>query len=196
MNADQEFIENSREELEDILQHEGDEEAEQNVLSDSLQEGRVSSNASEKKEKRAKTFSSEFSTFKMQFEQKNDPEEKIRCAIDFMKGTLSHAGAPRFRDFWEARKECLPLFKENISPKSRALFWQEYVDLSVEARRLKEILDEQSVFAFEQIDLAIQALVKDLEAYDALLNQLPDVVFPDSWPPKSMLFAKKSSRQK
>ena len=44
-------------------------------------------------------------------------------------------------------------------------------ELSTEAKRLKEILDEQSAFAIEQIELAIQALERDLEHYDTSLSQ-------------------------
>ena len=62
--------------------------------------------------------------------------------------------SPHFKDFWEARRLCLPLFKENMNPKSRSLLWAEYIEISAEARKLKEILDEQSPFAVEQIELA------------------------------------------
>jgi hypothetical protein len=58
--------------------------------------------------------------------------------------------------------------------------WSEYIELSSEARRLKEILDEQSAFAAEQIELAIQALESDLGQYDTLLQQVPELQFPEN----------------
>ncbi len=167
MNADQEFLENSKDKTEDITSLVGD-------------AGPSASDVPPREDSDGKSRpqTGEWSSFQQAFEHLENPEEKVRCAIQFMKETLSHPGAPRFRDFWEARKLCLPLFKEAITVKMRAALWQEYVDLSVEARRLKEILDEQSLFAFEQIELAIQSLVKDLDQYELLLEQIPDLAFP------------------
>jgi hypothetical protein len=112
-----------------------------------------------------------FADFMQHFERESTVEGKIRLSIDFMRGTLSNSGTPRFKDFWEGRRICLPLFKENIAPKVRSQLWSSYIELSIEAKRLKEILDEQSAFAVEQIELAIQALERDLEHYDLLLSQ-------------------------
>ncbi len=118
-----------------------------------------------------KEISSLFADFMKNFEGEPTPEGKIRLSIEFMRAALSNSGVPRFKDFWEGRKLCLPLFKENIAPKMRSQLWSSYIELSTEAKRLKEILDEQSAFAIEQIELAIQALERDLENYDFLLSQ-------------------------
>lgn len=96
-----------------------------------------------------------------------DAEAKLKLAIDFMEMTLAQSGTPHFKNFWEVRAICLQLFKENISPPMRAMLWAKYSSLSKEARRLKELLDEQSAFASEQIDIAIKAL----EAEIILLDQ-------------------------
>lgn len=109
------------------------------------------------------------------FKRVKDVEEKIRTAIAFMRERLSGSASPRFREFWEVRKLCLPVFKESLPARVRADLWQEYIDLSVEARRLKEILDEQSAFAYEQIDLAVQSLVKDLESYAECVAKAADI---------------------
>jgi hypothetical protein len=122
--------------------------------------------------KEKKQTSSHLAQFLTQFEQETHAENKIRLSLDFMRTSLTQQQAPRFRDFWEARILCLPIFKENISAKNRSFLWNEYVELSLEARRLKEILDEQSAFAVEQIELAIQALERDLEHYQLLLAQI------------------------
>src|SRR3989338_7910197 len=63
-----------------------------------------------------KVASNYFAEFLAQFEQELSPEGKIRLSIDFMKEALASSGTPRFKDFWEGRKVCLPLFKENITP--------------------------------------------------------------------------------
>lgn len=125
-----------------------------------------------------KKGSAQFAKFLGELEQQTSAEEKIRFSIDFMRTALTHQGAPRFRDFWEGRKICLPLFKESLPPKVRSQLWGEYIELSGEARRLKEILDEQSAFAVEQIELAIQAIERDIEHYDALLTHVQEFVFP------------------
>lgn len=124
----------------------------------------------EKKEERRPT-SSLFAEFLQQFETKENVEAKIRFCIEFMRDSLAHSGTPRFKDFWEGRKLCIPLFKENISAKVRSQLWSSYIELSTEAKRLKEILDEQSAFAVEQIELAILGLEQDLENYELVLHQ-------------------------
>ncbi len=116
-------------------------------------------------------LSSLFSDFIKLFEQDTSAESKIRLSIDFMRASLTNSGAPRFKDFWEGRRRCLPLFKEGISPKVRSELWGAYVELSGEAKKLKELLDEQSAFAVEQIELAILGLERDLHHYDLLLDQ-------------------------
>ena len=139
------------------------------------EEGGVEPTATESQDGKERDFkkgvSPLFSDFLQQFESERTAEGKIRLSIDFMRAALSNSGTPRFKDFWEGRRICLPLFKENISPKVRSQLWSSYIELSTEAKRLKEILDEQSAFAIEQIELAIQALERDLEHYDVLLSQ-------------------------
>ncbi|MES2198841.1 MAG: hypothetical protein V4489_01555 [Chlamydiota bacterium] len=112
------------------------------------------------------------------FNEMKDPEEKIRFAIEFMRCRLTGFVSPKFREFWEVRKLCLPFFKDGLSPKTRADLWQQYVDLAVEARRVKEILDERSSFAYEQIDLALQSLVQDLDSVESSLSQIISMEIP------------------
>lgn len=107
------------------------------------------------------------------------PEEKITYGLQFMRGSISQEGSPRFREFWEARKFVLPFFKENLNAAIRSTLWNEYVELTVEARRLKEILEEQSAFAMEQIDLAIKSLEEEMANFAALLAQSNEINFPE-----------------
>lgn len=106
------------------------------------------------------------------------PEEKISFGLQFMRESISQEGAPRFRDFWEARTALLPYFKQNVNPAIRSQLWSEYVELTIEARRLKDIFEEQSAFAAEQIDLAIQALEQDLGNFEEIATQTPSISFP------------------
>lgn len=118
--------------------------------------------------------------FLEQFERESNPEDRIRQAINFMRAAISQLGTPRFKDFWEVRRLCLPLFKENLNPKVRVLLWGEYIELSGEARRIKEILDEQSAFAAEQIELAIAALEHDQDHFDQFLSQSAELAIPEA----------------
>lgn len=118
--------------------------------------------------------------FLTKLEQLPDSEAKLKEAIDFMEASLAQSGSPHFKSFWEARNICIQLFKENISPALRAQLWTKYSELSKEARRLKEILDEQSAFAVEQIDIAIQALEKDIVEFADSLQKSPRVDFSES----------------
>lgn len=126
--------------------------------------------------------SSSLAEFLAKFEQISSSEEKIRLAIEFMRTSLSQAGNPHFKDFGLVRRHCLAVFKESINPKLRSHLWSEYIELSSEARKLKEILEEQSAFAVEQIELAIQAMENDLQQYDHLLSHVPKIFFPNTCP--------------
>ncbi len=132
---------------------------------------------SRKKKEQKEGYTAQFDAFKKAFEEQTDLEAKLQLAIDFMEASLAQGGTPHFRSFWEARRLCLPLFKENISPVLRSQLWTKYSELSKEARRLKEILDEQSAFAVEQIEIAIQALEKDISQFE---DQVDKSAFPDS----------------
>lgn len=96
-----------------------------------------------------------------------------------MRDALAQSGSLRFRDFWEIKSLCLPLFKETLPPQSRAELWSLYTELSQEARQLKETLREEANFAGEQIELAVQALEKDLAQYDLLVSQMPTLELPE-----------------
>lgn len=106
-----------------------------------------------------------------------DPELKLEKAVAKMEQALSQGGIPQFRSFWEIRKMCLEFFKENISPNIRGVLWPKYSDLSKEARRLKEIFDEQSAYAVQQIGIAITALEEDVANIEEQLAKMPDVDF-------------------
>lgn len=99
--------------------------------------------------------------------------ERIRLSLDWMKKALEVQGAPCFRMFWEIRKQCLPWFKENLSPKWRVLLWKEYALLSEEARNVKNIFDEKAAFAAEQLELAIASIEHDLEQLPLLRAEMP-----------------------
>jgi len=103
------------------------------------------------------------------------PEEKVRFCLDFMRSALSDHKAPCFRDFWEGKRVCLPFFKEALAPGLRAKLWAEYIEISQEGRQLKEMLEEQSSFAAEQIELAITGLEADLDRQPALIDQIPSI---------------------
>lgn len=105
-------------------------------------------------------------------------DEKLHLAVDSMEKYLSQGGAPLFKYFWELRKLSLEFFKENINPSIRAVLWPKYSNLSKEARRLKEIFDEQSAFAVEQIDIAVSELEDKIKNFEESIASQPDVEFP------------------
>lgn len=123
------------------------------------------------------THKHQFDLFLKELEAITDVEAKLQFAINFMEASISQTGTPHFKSFWEARNVCLQIFKENISPSSRTTLWSKYNTLSKEARRLKEILDEQSAFAVEQIEIAVKALETDIENFEGHLEKMPQVEF-------------------
>lgn len=120
----------------------------------------------------------EWEAYVERLEKLNEPEAKIQEAINFMQASISREGTPHFKNFWEARTLCLPLFKENIPAALRSHLWEQYDNLSKEARRLKEILDEQSAFAAEQIEIAIKAIETELDTLDQRVSQTPQISLP------------------
>lgn len=181
MSEDNEMIGDSEDVLNEAFLNEVNEsepgvpeESNPNSAPDKIIEDEKERDAGEEK----KGISPLFTEFMRQFQEESTAEGKIRQSIEFMRAALSNAGTPRFKDFWEGRRICLPLFKENISPKVRSQLWGLYIELSTEAKRLKEILDEQSAFAIEQIELAIQAVERDLEHYELILSQSQIDSFP------------------
>jgi len=122
----------------------------------------------------------ELEEFLTQFEATAPIEEKLQLAIAFMRRSLAHSGTPYFKGFWEARQICLPLFKEAIAAPTRAQLWKDYRELCSESQRLKQLLEEESAFAIEQIELAIQALETDVATMADKLALLPDVAFTAS----------------
>lgn len=99
-------------------------------------------------------------------------EEKLREGINFMRDALAQKGNPNFKGFWEVRKRCLPLFKETLPGSTRTELWSEYIELTREGRRLKNLMDEETAFAVEQIDLAISAIEEEVRS----LTETPDLV--------------------
>lgn len=109
-------------------------------------------------------------------------EQKIALALDFMASTLAQQGTPHFKEFWDVRRQCLALFKEAANSTLRTHLWGRYCDLSREARRLKEILDEQTAFAMEQIEVAIKALETELLNEEEALTRAPVTLSADVIP--------------
>lgn len=120
-----------------------------------------------------KSHKREYDEFLAAIDQLSDPEAKLQKVVAFMESSLSQGATPHFKSFWDARALCLELFKQNISPTTRALLWTKYTELSKEARRLKEILEEQSAFAAEQIEIAIAALEKQIAENEEILKDQP-----------------------
>ncbi|MCH9630337.1 MAG: hypothetical protein S4CHLAM37_03330 [Chlamydiia bacterium] len=151
------------------------------------------------KELQAKTEvkkTSALAAFKDELEKQESAEERLKMSIEFMRNSISQNKAPRFKDFWEAKKLCLPLFKEKINPALKAKFWTEYTELSTEAKRLKEILDEQSSFSMEQLELALKALETDLEKHEQMVKALPELKLPEHAETLQKNIASYSEKQK
>jgi hypothetical protein len=116
---------------------------------------------------------------------KDKPEEKIEALLAVMKACISQEDSPLFKSFWEARKAMIPLFKEITSSYARSTFWKQMMELTDQAKKIRDILDEKSTFHVEQIDLAIEAIEKDLSIYDQKLQEMPQPEFSHSLLQKS-----------
>lgn len=132
-----------------------------------LEEPQSALDHSESIEMNDKTHPDYIEDLKKEVEGILEPEKKIERAISYMEETLAkgwdRTASPHFRKFWQARTYCLELFKAHISPTVRTTLWNKYGELSKEVKKLKEVLDEESAFAIEQIEIAILALESDVE---------------------------------
>ena len=108
-------------------------------------------------------------------EAKEKVEEKLTLAITFLRDALAQPSTPRFKEFWEIKKLCIELFKGELAAPLRTSLWNEYIEICNEARRLKEILDEQTQFAIEQIDIAISALENEVASLEDLNISQPSI---------------------
>ncbi|MCB1085194.1 MAG: hypothetical protein KDK60_03740, partial [Chlamydiia bacterium] len=130
------------------------------------------------KETKPQNGSPHFQEFLKVFEETKGIEEKVMHGLEFMKKALSFTGGMTFKDFWDAKKLCGPLFKEKMNPIKRNVLWSEYAELGDEARRIKEVKDEQAAFSIEQIEIAIAALEGEIAQHDHLVSQAPKIKFP------------------
>lgn len=129
----------------------------------------------------SKPDSSLFSAFASQVAKEPSIEGKVRVGIESMRMLLAASqGNFSFKDFWEVRRQTLAFFKEPLAPRLRSQLWNSYVELSLEFKRLKEVLDEQAAFASEQIELAIQAVERDIEHMPALLAGMKPLTVAES----------------
>lgn len=107
-----------------------------------------------------------------------NPIKRVRLCIVVMRQSLSKPNYPAFVLFWEAKKSALDSFKEISTPTVRSALWEEYIELTKEARRLSDLLQEQNAFSLEQIHLAVQVLEKDLEEEANKISSMDRITFP------------------
>lgn len=122
--------------------------------------------------------SSHLESIFQEIEQQKDAETKLQLTLSFMEKALSSEKTPDFKVFWEMRKKCLELFKEHLPSPLRTQYWRKFSELSKEVRRLKDLLDEQSEFAAEQIEIAIKAIESDLEQMPQKIQSAEDTHLP------------------
>ena len=107
-----------------------------------------------------------YQNFKNQLDQIQSSEEKVRLALQFMKESLAESDTFRLKTFWDAKNDCIEAFKLKMNPFVRKTLWAEYTDLIEQAKKLKQVLDEQSNFSIEQIDMALTAVESELQSID------------------------------
>lgn len=102
--------------------------------------------------------------FQKNLENTKSVDEKLKLCIEAMKGSLSSSSSPNFKLFWDVRSKCMDYFKNpEVTHALKGQLWNEYIELTQQARSLKKILDEQSSFEVEQISKAIEALEENVD---------------------------------
>jgi hypothetical protein len=103
-------------------------------------------------------------------------ESKMTLAISAMERALSSSAPPDFKTFWDVRKLCMEWMREPLAGPLRSQAWSQIAFLSQEARRIKKELEVESEFTKEQIEMAVQALQKEMAEMRAQEFHLADKV--------------------
>jgi DNA repair exonuclease SbcCD ATPase subunit len=168
----------------DLAQGAAEDVAQATSKEEQLQSVKGSKSSGVEKQSSNHPSSVNYASFMEAFSQQESVEQKLTLALDFMEQAIGQSETPHFKVFWEVRRQCLALFKENINSSLRAHLWAKYCDLSREARRLKEILDEQTAFAMEQIEIAVKALEIELSPEENSSVKNPTMLFAET--PRSL----------
>jgi len=108
-------------------------------------------------------------------------EKKITFLLDVMQRNINDLNTFSFGEYYAAKRLALDLFKQkDLSVDKRGPLWDRYMELNNEGKRVKSLVDEQSAFALEQIDLAIAAMEEELVKWDDQLKQVKDLDFSKS----------------
>lgn len=155
-----------------------EEKANIEVCNDSPKVTQVTENEQLKNMAQKEKFHHPLDDFNRELQKYSTSEEKLKFALAFMENAVSQGSSPDFKAFWEVRKVCLDLFKDNFPPLVRSEFWAKFSDLSKQARKLKEVFDEESNFAVEQFEIAVSALEKEIEGLSEMLKSSADLELP------------------
>lgn len=120
-----------------------------------------------------------FDDFEKKLASASHSEGRIEVALEFMRTLLSGSENIRMQEFWEVKNRCGDEFKQSMNPIQRRALWTSYIELTDEAKQLKLMLDDEANFAIEQIDLALEAIEKDLKESNVYPLEL---VFPLEFP--------------
>jgi hypothetical protein len=102
-------------------------------------------------------------------------EARLEKTVELMQRVLEGGVGLHFGHFWGARKLCIDFFKQTVEPNLRVKLWARYSDLCREAKRLKEMFDEQSSFITEQIEKAIFSVEEELAQLPSKLGTPPQI---------------------
>lgn len=88
--------------------------------------------------------------------------ERVEGYLSFMKQQITPPSI-NFRDFWDARRDLSSSFRGLEDATTKTIYLEKVQALCSEAKGLKTVLDEQSQFAVEQIELAIAGIAQEIE---------------------------------
>ncbi len=83
------------------------------------------------------------------------PKEKTLHALQFMEKWLNEPKAPFFKGFWAAKDRAFEQLKLITNEPE---LWARYKELTDEFSKVKALVQEQSRFTMEQVELALEAL--------------------------------------
>lgn len=108
-------------------------------------------------------------------------ESQLETILDQMEEAIKNEGNPHLAHFWQAKKYVAELFQKEIPEEMKNELRDRYSKLIDEAKRLKAIIEDQSSFAVEQIEIALKALEEQIQTIKNECAKSNFSFSPKSW---------------
>jgi hypothetical protein len=101
--------------------------------------------------------------FETQLKSVTDSAERLRLLLERMRQVGIEQYPPDWKAFWLWRGRSLEVMKEQMAPAARSQGWSELAQLTREVRQLQQQYEEAGLFVAQQLTLALDMLVAQVQ---------------------------------